>query len=103
MVFLKEDGSLDIDKIDKLPIKEYVKVIEDMTMEQYKEYTSKADMTLEQYEEYISKLPLDERKERLKKDEFYSLQELIEEGRAVNLREYLNNWEKENKKENKNP
>lgn len=99
MVFLKEDGSLDIDKIDKLPIKEYVKVIEDMTMEQYKEYTSKADMTLEQYEEYISKLPLNERKERLKAVEYDPLEELIKRGEAIDLREYLNNWEKEIKKE----
>ena len=97
MVFLKEDGSLDIDKIDKLPIKEYVKVIEDMTMEQYKEYTSKADMTLEQYEEYISKLPLNERKERLEDDEFYSLDEVIERGIGFDLREYLNNWKNETK------
>ena len=95
MVFLKEDGSLDIDKIDKLPIKEYVKVIEDMTMEQYKEYTAKADMTLEQYEEYISKLPLNERKERLEDDEFYSWDELIESGQGIDLNEFLNNWEKE--------
>ena len=95
MVYLKEDGSLDIDRIDKLPIKEYVKVIGDMTMEQYREYTSKADMTLAQYEEYISKLQINERKEHLEEDDFYSLNEVLERGIGFDLNEYLNNWKNE--------
>ena len=46
MTFLKEDGSLDIERINKLPIEEYMNVI--------------GDLTKEQYEVYLSKLPINE-------------------------------------------
>ena len=83
MVFLKEDGSLDMDKINNLPIKEFIEVIEDMTMEQYKEYTSK--------------LPINEGRHTAKEVEFYSLNEVLEKGIGFDLREYLNNWKNETK------
>lgn len=49
MALLKEDGSLDIERINKLPLKEYMEEIGDFTEEQYKEY--------------VSKLPINEDKE----------------------------------------
>lgn len=49
MIFLKEDGSLDIERINQLPIDEYTKVIGILTREQYKDY--------------VSKLPINESKE----------------------------------------
>ena len=44
MVFLKEDGSLDIERINKLPIEEYMEVIGDLTKEQYEYYQSKTPL-----------------------------------------------------------
>ena len=41
MALLKEDGSLDIERINKLPIEEYIKEIGTLMEEQYKEYLSK--------------------------------------------------------------
>lgn len=40
MVFLKEDGSLDIERINNLPIDEYINVIENLTDEQHQYYNS---------------------------------------------------------------
>lgn len=40
MALLKEDGSLDIERINKLPIEEYMEVIGELTETQYKEYLS---------------------------------------------------------------
>lgn len=52
MALLKEDGSLDIERINKLPIEEYMEVIGELTETQYKEY--------------LSKIPLKESKETTK-------------------------------------
>lgn len=41
MTYLKEDGSLDVEKISKLPIEEKDRVIGKFTKEQMKEYISK--------------------------------------------------------------
>ena len=38
MALLKEDGSLDIERINKLPLEEYMEEIGGLTEEQYKEY-----------------------------------------------------------------
>ena len=38
MVYLKEYGSLDIERINSLPLEDYMDVIGDLTKEQYKEY-----------------------------------------------------------------
>lgn len=38
MALLKEDGSLDIEKINKLPLDEYKKEIYSLSREQYKEF-----------------------------------------------------------------
>ena len=41
MEYLKEDGSLDVERIDNLPLEEYEKVIGALTQEQYRDYVSK--------------------------------------------------------------
>ena len=52
MKYLKEDGSLDIKRINQLPIDEYMDVV--------------GDLTEEQYEEYLSKLPINESNEPIR-------------------------------------
>lgn len=42
MVYLKADGSLDIERINNLPIDEYINVIEDLTESQRKYYNSQS-------------------------------------------------------------
>lgn len=49
MAFFKEDGSLDIERINKLPIKEHMKAI--------------GSLTREQFEQYISTIPINESKD----------------------------------------
>lgn len=46
MKYLKEDGSLDIKRINQLPIEEYMDVVGDLTEEQYKEYRSINDTNI---------------------------------------------------------
>lgn len=41
MVFLKEDGSLDIEYINKLPLEEHLRVVASLTNKKLKEYVSK--------------------------------------------------------------
>ena len=43
MALLKEDGSLDIERICALPIEEHIKEIESLTKEQYEEFLSKSE------------------------------------------------------------
>ena len=52
MKYLKENGSLDIKRINQLPIEEYMDVV--------------GDLTEEQYEEYLSKLPIYESNEPIR-------------------------------------
>ena len=40
MVFLKEDGNLDIERINQLPIEEYMKMIGELSDEQLIQYDS---------------------------------------------------------------
>ena len=49
MALLKEDGSLDIERINNLPLEEYMEEVGNLTQEQYREY--------------VSKLPINESKE----------------------------------------
>ena len=49
MIPLKENGELDIERINKLPLREYMEVI--------------GGLTDEQFNEYLSKSPVDETKE----------------------------------------
>ena len=72
MVYLKENGELDIERINKLPLEEYMDMMGDLTQEQVKEY--------------VSKLPLNESKEPIKPVVVnYPMEE-----DGVDLREYLN-------------
>lgn len=41
MVFLKEDGSLDIDRINKLPVEEHMSMLGEFTSRQIDEYLSR--------------------------------------------------------------
>ena len=41
MALLKEDGSLDVERIDKLPLEEWMEEIGVLTKKQYNEYCSK--------------------------------------------------------------
>ena len=52
MDILKQDGNLDIEKINNLPIEEYMKVIWGMPPEQYKEYLSSLPQPNESQEPY---------------------------------------------------
>ena len=78
MEYLKEDGSLDIERIDGLPLEEYMKVIGNLTQEQYKEY--------------LSQLPLNESHEPMQAVMVdYTLEEDIERNGIVNADEVINN------------
>lgn len=75
MVPLKEDGSLDIERINRLPIDEYINVIENLT-ETQREY-------------YNSNLPINEGKQHTKAVFVDStMEEEIKKG-AVNIFDYL--------------
>lgn len=70
MVLLKEDGSLDVERINKLPIEEYMEEI--------------ASLNENQYNEYLSTLPLDESNEQVKSVEVdYTMEEDMERNGAV--------------------
>lgn len=49
MALLKEDGSLDVERINNLPYEEYTRVISELTQKQLKEYSSKLPL-IESYE-----------------------------------------------------
>ena len=46
MALLKEDGSLDVERIDKLPLEEYMNAMGDLTQGQVKEYISKSPINI---------------------------------------------------------
>jgi hypothetical protein len=43
MAFLKEDGSLDVERISSLPLDEFINVVENLTQEQWKEFIDKCE------------------------------------------------------------
>ena len=80
MAFLKEDGSLDIERYNNLPLEEW--------MDEF------AALTDEQVDEYISKLPVNESKEPVRvivSD--YTLEEELERG-CVIAEDFINNLRK---------
>ena len=80
MVFLKEDGSLDVDRINKLPLEEYMDMMGDLTQEQVKEY--------------LTKLPINESKELMKAVIVdYTLEEELERGGVI-AEDLVNNLRK---------
>lgn len=80
MVLLKEDGSLDIERINKLPLEEYMYMMGDLTQEQVREY--------------VTKLPINESKEPMKAVIVdYTLEEDIERGGVI-AEDLINNLRK---------
>ena len=85
MAILKEDGSLDIERINSLPLEEYMEAMGDLTEEQIKEYNSK--------------LPLNESNEPMMATEVdYSFDDAIQSGRMVNAEAFINNLKRRCKK-----
>ncbi len=76
MAYLKEDGSLDIERINSLPLREYMDAM--------------GDLTQEQVQEYLSKLPIDESNEPIVATK---VDWPIEE-EWVDAKEFLNNQRK---------
>lgn len=75
MIPLKEDGSLDIDRINRLSINDYINVIENLT-EQQLEY-------------YNSTIPINESRQHTKAVFVdYTMEDEIERG-AINIMDYL--------------
>lgn len=81
MALLKEDGSLDIEKINRLPIEEYMEVIGKMTNEEYKEYCSKTPIN--ESNEPVHPIKVD-----------YTMEEDIEKNGTVILGDFLNKLNK---------
>ena len=70
MKYLKEDGSLDVERIDSLPLEEYTKVMGRLTQDQVKEY--------------VSKLPINESSEPMQAVIVdYTLEEDLERGSVI--------------------
>lgn len=82
MVYLKEDGTLDVERINNLPIEEYMDMMGDLTEEQIDEYNSKLPLE-ESYEPYNG-IWVD-----------YSLEEEIERGTGVLAEDLLNKLRKQ--------
>ena len=81
MAYLKEDGSLDIERINKLPREEYMREIGRLSPKRYEEYIR----------EYVSKLPLKESRSPVKVVEVNNtLEELLGRG-AVIAEDFINN------------
>ena len=73
MAYLKEDGSLDIERINSLPYEEYMDAM--------------GDLTQEQVQEYLSKLPINESNEPVRAV-------LVDYPMGVDAEEFLNNQRK---------
>ena len=86
MALLKEDGSLDIERINNLPHDEYVHMI--------------ARLTKEQRKEYYSKLPLNESNQPIQPIVVSSVDEFLNRGGWVDAEEFLKKlFEKHEKKQ----
>ena len=81
MIYLKEDGRLDIERINKLPIEEYMEEV--------------GNFTNEKREEYYSKSPISESTEPTRSVTVdYTLEEDIEKNGTILLEDLLNNLNK---------
>ena len=81
MALLKEDGSLNVEWINKLPYEEYMKTM--------------GNLTQEQVEEYLSKSPINESHEPIKvRMVDYTLEEDIKRNGAVVFEDFLNKIKK---------
>ena len=78
MALLKKDGSLDVERINKLPLDEYIKELELLTQEQYNDY--------------ISKLPINESQELFHVVEVdCTMEEDVKRNGLVDAEDFLNN------------
>lgn len=82
MVFLKDDGSLDIERIDQLPIEEHMKMIGELTDEQYHLYTS--TLPVNEGYQHTKAVVVD-----------YTMEDEIKRGTGVDLEELLTKLRKE--------
>ena len=80
MALLKEDGSLDVERINNLPLEEYEKEIAALTQEQYKEYISKQQIN--EFNETIRAIEVD-----------YTLEDELRRGCLI-AEDYINNMRK---------
>ena len=86
MVFLKEDGSLDIERINNLPLLEY--------------YDMLGTLTEAQVEEYCSTIPLNEMKKPLQTTKVdFTIEEAIASGTMVDAEKFINKM-RQNMKQN---
>lgn len=81
MVFLKEDGTLDIERIDQLPVEEHMKMLG--------EFTSK------QMDYYMSTLPADGSNCPRNIIVDYTMEDEIKRGTGIDADEYLKKWREE--------
>ena len=76
MTILKEDGSLDVERMNRLPLEEWMDEM--------------GDLTQEQVEEYLSKLPINESNEPVRAIEVdYTLEEELKRGLYFRLKNFL--------------
>lgn len=75
MALLKEDGSLDVERINKLPFKEYMHEL--------------VNLTNAQYHEYISKLPLNESNQTIQPILVDSVDDFLNRGGWVDAEDFL--------------
>ena len=88
MTFLNEDGSLNIERINGLPIEEYMEVM--------------GDLTQEQVQEYLSKSPINESNKPMRGIKInYSLEDDLDRG-CMDADVLLNNLREELKRKNGN-
>lgn len=78
MALLKEDGILDIERINQLPLEEWMDEIGRLTREQFEEYNSKTP--LNESENPVRSVMVD-----------YTLEEAIARGEAFDADEVINN------------
>ena len=83
--FKKEDGSLDVKQIAELPFEERMKIIDDLTDEQYHQYT-----------EYLYSMPINKELQHVIPVVVdYSMEDEIKRGTAVDFDELLKRLRKE--------
>lgn len=44
MQYLKEDGSLDVERLANLPLKEFINAVEELSQEQWNEFIAKCEL-----------------------------------------------------------
>lgn len=76
MIPLNENGSLDIESINKLPIEVYINII--------------GNMSNQQYREYLASTSINENRNQTKAVRFHSVKYIIEQGIGEDAVDFLN-------------